>query len=485
MKAICIIASIACLTLPTASVQGAEQVHQTTGFKIGEVTQSSAIVWTRLTARQHRNPSDGPEVVIRYLDEGLNKKRRRGTVEAVVYPEGVTAEDLREAVPGTSGECRVLSRMEGQAEWDSTPWKQVFPDKDFTRQFRLENLEPGSKYELLVEGRANPASAQVSQLDGSFRTAPVADRPAHVVFTVSTGQGNNGQDSEKGFRIYPSMLRLEPNFFVHTGDMVYYDQLAKTLPLARYHWQRTYSLPTNVDFHRQVASYFMKDDHDTWINDCWPTMQTDYMHQFTFAQGQAVFKEQMPIGPRPYRTFRWGRDLQVWLMEGRDFRSPNDEPDGPEKTIWGKQQKQWFKSTVKASDATFKVVISPTPIVGPDRAKKNDNHANEGFKSEGRELREFMSSQDNLIVICGDRHWQYQSIDPETGIREYSCGPASNQHAGGWSEEDYEPEYHRFLRVKGGFLSVTLEQETSKPRLALRFHGVKGKVYHADFLKPE
>ena len=85
------------------------------------------------------------------------------------------------------------------------------------------------------------------------------------------------------------MLQLKPNFFVHTGDIVYYDQLAKTLPLARYHWQRTYSWPTNVEFHRQVASYFEKDDHDTWLNDCWPTMQTEYMHEFTFAEGQAVF----------------------------------------------------------------------------------------------------------------------------------------------------------------------------------------------------
>lgn len=460
-------------------------VFQATGLKIGEVSPSSAIVWTRLTARRERNPSDGPRVDIRYVNDQQDKNRRRGTVEAVVYPPGVTAEDLREAVPGAAGECRVRYRLAGHQEWLTTAWGAVDPDRDFTRQVELSDLQPQSNYELRVEGRVNSRSTQVSQLDGSFRTAPLPDVPAQVVFTVSTGQGNNDQDRPDGFQIYPSMLQLKPDFFVHTGDMVYYDRLAKTLPLARYHWQRTFSWPTNLAFHRQVASYFEKDDHDTWLNDCWPTMQTDYMHEFTFVEGQAVFLEQMPMGPQTYRTFRWGRDLQIWLVEGRDFRSANNAPDGPDKTIWGANQKEWFKHTVLESDATFRVLISPTPLVGPDRSKKNDNHANDGFQYEGRELRAFIGSQKNLVVICGDRHWQYMSVDPATGTREYSCGPASNKHAGGWSKDDYVPEYHRFLRVKGGFLSATVERKNSTPTLTLKFHGVDGTVHHTDFMEAQ
>ena len=52
---------------------------------------------------------------------------------------------------------------------------------------------------------------------------------------------------------------------------------------------------------------------------------------------------------------------------------------GPEKTIWGKDQMEWFKRTVSASDATFKVYRDPTPIIGPDRPTKKDNHSNKGF----------------------------------------------------------------------------------------------------------
>ena len=118
----------------------------------------------------------------------------------------------------------------------------------------------------------------------------MADDPARVVFAVSTGQGYPSQDMPGGgYKIYPEILKLDPNFFVHTGDIVYYDGLAKTPALARWHWARTYSLPTNVDFHRQVASYFIKDDHDTLIDDCWPTLDIKGMGEMTFEIGKAIF----------------------------------------------------------------------------------------------------------------------------------------------------------------------------------------------------
>ena len=110
------------------------------------------------------------------------------------------------------------------------------------------------------------------------------------------------------------------------------------------------------------------------------------------------------MGEKTYRTFRWGKDLQIWLSENRDFPSSNKMKDGPEKTIWGREQKAWFKKTVEASDATFKVLIMPGPIVGPDKKGKRDNHCNAGFKHEGDELRAFIAKEENMFVICGDRH---------------------------------------------------------------------------------
>jgi alkaline phosphatase D len=322
--------------------------------------------------------------------------------------------------------------------------------------------------------------AKGQNVKGDFKTAPRADEPERVVFTVSTCQAYPDQDAAGGgYKIYSAMLKLDPRFFVHTGDIVYYDKLAKNMSLARWHWARMYSLPTNVGFHRQVASYFIKDDHDTWMNDCWPGQKTKFMGDFTFEQGLGIFLEQVPMSEKTYRTFRWGPDLQIWLVEGRDFRSPNTMPDGPDKTIWGKEQKAWFKRTVQESDATFRILCSPTPIVGPDRTNKRDNHSNKAFKHEGDELREFISKQKNMYVVCGDRHWQYVSVDAKTGVREYSCGSASDEHAGGWSNDMRYPE-HRYLNVIGGFLAVIVDRSEGQPTVTFRHYSVDGDILNED-----
>ena len=88
----------------------------------------------------------------------------------------------------------------------------------------------------------------------------------------------------------------------------------------------------------------MKDDHDTTSNDSWPGI--DFV-DLTWEQGKELFVEQFPIRKKNYRTIRWGKDLQIWLVEGRDFRSPNTMTDGPKKSIWGKEQKEWFFRTFR------------------------------------------------------------------------------------------------------------------------------------------
>ncbi len=87
-----------------------------------------------------------------------------------------------------------------------------------------------------------------------------------------------------------------------------------------------------------------------------------------------------------------------------------------------------------------------------------------------------------MVVVCGDRHWQYHSIDPVTGLREYSCGPASNSHAGGWSQSDFRKDYHRYLNVAGGFLSATVDRVAEKPTLTFRYHDDTGRVGYVDEL---
>ena len=462
----------------------AKSPYMATGIKIGEVTDSEAIVWVRLTRNEKRVDFGAPMPKISYTLASTGepiidmKYRQPDAVPSVEFPDGSSIDTIEGAVPGAKGVVRVRYKPEGDTEFRFTPWHKVDPQADFTHQFRLSNLLPASQYILEVEYGANKYLGRKT-LPGTFRTAPAPDAIAPITFTVITGQRYPDRDSDDGFKIYGQMLNLNPDFFVHTGDILYYDEYAKTPALANWHWQRIYGMNSLVEFHKNVASYFMKDDHDTLVNDSWPTMETTFMGDLTFERGLEIFREQVPMGDKTYRTVRWGKDLQIWMVEGRDFRSPNTMEDGPDKTIWGEEQMAWFKRTVQASDATFRVLISPTPVVGPDRDNKNDNHANSAFAHEGNLLREFIASQKNMVVVCGDRHWQYVSVDSTHGVKEYSSGPASDEHAGGWENDMLRPE-HKYLNVIGGFLAITVERQNGKPTLIARHHAVDGAILNED-----
>jgi alkaline phosphatase D len=432
----------------------ADQARQATGTRVGEVTDTSAIVWTRLTSAARRNP------------EGALT--------------GEEPDRMEGACPPATGKVRLrYSTQKDLTDGRTTEWFEVSPETDSVHAFPLEGLKPATVYHYESETAAagQPAHAPFR---GTFETAPAADAPSKLTFCVMTCQGYPDRGHPDGHVIYPSMLALKPAFTCLTGDLVYYDNdppKADTPRLARYHWERMFSLPRLVEFTRSVGTYWLKDDHDTLVNDSWPGKK---VKDLSFAQGQEIFRQQAPLGAGPaYRTFRWGRDLQIWLTDGRDFRSPNNIKDGPEKTIWGKEQKAWFQKTVSESTATWKVLVSPTPLVGPDRLNKNDNHSNAGFQHEGDEIRAWLKAHvpDNFFVICGDRHWQYHSVHPESGLQEFSVGAASDEHAGGTPGLD--DRYHKFHRVKGGFLSVTLEPGQERRTIRFELRDIAGKVVHS------
>ncbi len=451
--------------------QAAVGPFQATGTRVGEVTDTTAIVWTRLTQAPVRNNAgvsfDKPK-------KGKGAKEKQQAVPAVNEIEG--------ACPAASGKARVRYGLkEDLSDALETPWMDVSAEKDGIHQFKLGALRPGSTYHYLSETAGAHRVASTS-FKGKFHTAPKHRAPTELRFCVMTCQGYQDRDHADGHPIYPSMTALDPRFIVMTGDLVYYDSnppRAVSPALARLHWERMFSLPRLVEATRSTSTYWLKDDHDTLTNDSWPGMKAG---ELTFEEGVKIFREQAPIGESDFRTIRWGRDLQVWFTDGRDYRSPNKMPDGPEKTIWGAEQKEWFKRTVKESTATWKVLVIPTPLVGPDRGNKNDNHSNAGFAHEGDEIRAWLKENvpNNFFVVCGDRHWQYHSVHPTAGVQEFSVGPASNSHASGSPGED--KTYHKFHCVKGGFLCVELRPEGAESEITFQLRGVDGDVgYEAKF----
>ncbi|QDV44924.1 PhoD-like phosphatase [Stieleria neptunia] len=450
--------------------------------------QDSIVIWTRTTARPDF-VADGKEFVsISRSDASkLSKKTDPEKLLGEQLPQGATLSQMLGACPGAAGRVRLMY-FPGKQRYatKTTDWITTGPESDFTAQWKIEGLKPDTQYAAIIEAQSLDGDETTAVLRGAFRTAPKVNAAKDVKFCITTCHDFiRRDDGMKGHKIYPTMTKMQPDFIVHAGDIEYYDQpdpWAMTLELMRFKWGRIFALPRNRDFYSRTTSYFLKDDHDTLKNDCWAGQTYGSV---SFEQGVKLFnEEQFPSLTPRYTSVRWGRDLEVWFLEGRDYRSPNSMPDGPEKTILGDEQKEWLFKTLDESTAKFKVICSPTPVVGPDRANKKDNHANEIFAYEGDEIRAKLATLENVIVLCGDRHWQYASFDPESKLWEFGCGPGSEKHQLGWKPGDQRPQ-HRFLRVAGGFLSGELQYtgDEKEPHLTLRHHKVDGETV-SEFVFP-
>lgn len=433
---------------PTISLHG-EAPYNAMGEMAGEVGPHSVILQTRLTEAATR--------------------------------------DTAGAMPGAGGwVCFEISSVDDFSQARFTAWRQALEENDFIVKEHVSGLAADTPYFYRVH---IGESAGVSQRIGSgrsFRTAPEPWMKRDVSFTVVTSHKYSAVAHADGFNSYEAMIRLRPDFIIPTGDNVYYDSdIPPGVDLAscRHHWHRMYSFPRLVAFYGQVPVYWEKDDHDYRFDDADPYMPARKVGSPDDELGRSVFLEQVPVRERTYRTVRWGSALQIWLTEGRDFRSPNAMADGPGKTMWGVEQRRWLKRTILESNAMFKVLVSPTPLLGPDRANKKDNHANRlGFFTEGQNFLKWLAGKNvrNFYIACGDRHWKYHSVHKQTGYEEFCSGSLGDGSA--VKNPDYsDPVVERkFYLGSGGFLLVRVQvQRVTEPVITFDLCEKHGSVTYS------
>ena len=468
-------------TAVAQQIYRAQQVYHGQGEMSGEVTATSVLLQSRLTALP------GPE-----LDESGD-------------------------LPGAAGSaCFEYALSTDFKDSKRTKWLSAKPEADFIVRAELKNLQPATQYFYRLISRADQAEATAGEIR-SFQTLQTATGTQPLSFIMGScqnyaffmhGKRNKGptnrlQDRKLGYPAYAAMTKLNPDFFIGTGDIVYYDhfawETARTLPELRRKWHEQFRFPRIIEFLANTPAYWLKDDHDFRFNDADLNGET----LPTPATGIEIFREQMPILPTAdqstptYRTHRIHKDLQLWFIEGRDHRSDNKMKDGPEKTMWGVEQREWLKKTLLESDATWKIIVSPTPMVGPDTASKTDNHTNlKGFRYEADQFFNWLKANDQVdqvIAFCGDRHWQYHSIHP-CGLHEFSCGAINDENSilGSFpgTKNSTDPKglvkqpFH-YKEASGGFLRVQLDQPESKQTtLGIQLYNDEGDLlYQYDAVK--
>jgi alkaline phosphatase D len=356
---------------------------------------------------------------------------------AVLWARGVRAGDVTIDLSPAGGEG--TSRRVSFA---------VRADDDLTGKTRVTELTSATRYRYRVT--QDGASAE-----GEFATAPAPTEPARVRFLWSGDLGGGGlcRPAHGGFTIFPTMLRHPADFFLFVGDTVYADVPCgkpgaapgadfRAVTLAQYR-ARTRHNREDLGFQallRRMSVYSIWDDHEV-RNDFSGSVEP------LMPAGRQAFLDYWPILPpdeepgRLYRRIRWGKLLELFILDTRQYRSENGMPDGPGKTMLGAAQRRWLIDGVTSSTATWKVVVSSVTLSVPTgRPERRDGWSGAnvlgfpqdgaGFATERDALLRAFRRRDvrNLIFIAADvHHAELIRHHPhsEWSFHEFIAGPLS------------------------------------------------------------
>jgi alkaline phosphatase D len=345
---------------------------------------------------------------------------------------------------------------------------------DYTTHVKLEGLSPDTLYYYRVwfsTPQANKNTSLTSDtLAGSFRTSPDPslssnNKPLSFIFAADLGGQKHCRQVDKGgYSIFEKMKEMSPDFFIANGDMIYaadecpvqgpsddwknipgnfsgiadpdvnWTNIEQVRDTYLKHWQYNRADPYLQSFLQNTSMYSQWDDHEV-INDFgalwpyWNSFNNDREGYFNIVnEGRKAFFNYSPIDRnlndtnRIYRSFNWGPYLDLFILDGRSYRSPNSIADTPEnnKTMLGSQQLDWLEQGLMNSSAIWKVISSDIPISVPTGANASilgrDGWANgsetnfsskTGFEGELQQLLEFLDNSNimNIVFVTTDVHF--------------------------------------------------------------------------------
>ena len=352
---------------------------------------------------------------------------------------------------------------------------------DFAGHIKLDSLSPDTLYYYRVwfsptyENVNTSLSLPTSDsILGSFRTAPDHLTSGSTNRTISFVVGGDlggqnycrraGTGGIQGYPIFSIMQSLSPDFFIFNGDQIYGDiactaggpsnvtgwtNIEGNFPgvtdnkvnwnnqtqlqdIYNKHWEYNRADPHLQSLLRNTSMYSQADDHEV-INDYggkWSYWTSATKNRTGFPNlvkaGINAFFNFSPMDRnkdepnRIYRSFHWGKDLDLFLVDMHSYRSRDDLPDTPQnnKTLLGKEQLRWLEQSLLNSTAIWKVISSDVPTTIPSCFNKQlgcDNWATESINSTfkktfTRERSDFLKFLDdhnikNVVVVTTDVHF--------------------------------------------------------------------------------
>jgi alkaline phosphatase D len=475
------------MLLPTLFVETSAQQINITNFGIthgiasGDVTDHSAIIWSRV--------NDQPaQMNVEYDTDTNFTNHLRKTAQADSTTDFTAHAKLEGLRPNTQYYYRV--------------WFTGSDIENNNNTISNNNISTTSDIAEMVE-------------IGTFRTAPsrnMTSNSSDIRFVWSAdigGQNYCRNANEGGYSIFKSMQSLDPDFFIANGDMIYADgaclaegptflnntnnqtitwtnipgdfksitdpsvswnNITEVRSIFLDHWKYNRNDTYFKEFLSNVSMYSQWDDHEI-INDFgskWPYWNLFSIDREGYPnivnEGRNAFFYYSPLDSSDnnnytqndrekhiYRSFNWGKDLDLFIIDARSYRSQNHIADTPDsnKTMLGEEQLQWLKQELYNSNATWKVISSDVPISIPTGSNTsvlgrdgwaNGNETNNysyytGFESELTDLLEFIDNQQikNVVFITTDVHFpafikynfDLNNDGTITEIHEFVSGPLS------------------------------------------------------------
>jgi alkaline phosphatase D len=384
---------------------------------------------------------------------------------------------------------------------------------DLTVQSRITGLTAGKRYYFFF------TQGKQRSVIGTFVTAPKSTSAKMIRFAV-TGDadgvrmgGSNvwNKDGSADWATYTAMRREKNDFNVNLGDTIYSDgetdqgfPLALSLAQKRQKYRLGLTYPSLLALRESAPVYNQWDDHEFVDDfnrhsegcDVGSIFNNSYACNLgaIWSAGVKAFREYMPVTYSAkngtYRSFRWGKNLEIFILDERSFRSlrasevkqnpsapeptahvcdtaGNDDVapripqrirdlfalvypalatpispaclaalNDPKRTMLGKRQYDTFTKAIKRSKAKWKVIINEVPMMEFGINPYDDW---EGYEAEREKLLTFLKqSVKNVAIVTTDFHTNWVNdarikTYPEnggpvpSGIKEFIAGGVADQ----------------------------------------------------------